>query len=236
MDFEKPDITTLESERDVEHKFLYPLLVSETPSGLGYDLTQVKAQKNLRKFMIGKGSDQKSYFPDYLITQGTIPLLVVEGKKPGSDVLEAFREARLYATELNAIHPSGLNPATRVIASDGLRLLAGWHDQALPVLDVLFDEIAPYSPQMSQLISLFGATAVAKHYTSLLPSIHPRRYWKPVRLVGGLANQKEQISINSFGATITTDFAHLLNPQSLADRRVIARQAYISSKRRERYI
>jgi hypothetical protein len=236
MEFEKPDWSTLESERDVEHKFLYPLLVCETPSGLGIDPTQVKTQKNLRKFTIGKGSDQKSYFPDYLITQGTIPLLIVEGKKPGSDVDGAFREARLYAAELNAIHPSGLNPARRVIASDGLRLLAGWHDQATPELIIPFAEIDPYSPKMNALISLFGAHALAEYYKSLLPSIRPAQYWKPVKLVGGLAKQKEQVPVNSFGATITTDFAHLFNPQSRADRTVIARQAYISSKRRDRYI
>jgi hypothetical protein len=47
MEFEKPDLATLESERDVEHKFLYPLLVGETPSGLGFDPSQVKTQKNL---------------------------------------------------------------------------------------------------------------------------------------------------------------------------------------------
>ena len=203
---------------------------------MDFDPAQVKAQKNLRKFTIGKGSDQKSYFPDYLIVQGTIPLLVVEGKKPNSDVYEAFREARLYAAELNAIHPSGLNPAARVIASNGLRLLAGWHDQANPTLDIPFAAIDPYSPQMSELISQFGAVTLANYYTSLLPSMRPARYWKPVKLVGGLAKQKEQVPVNSFGATITTDFAHLFNPQSRADRSVIARQAYISSKRRDRYI
>ncbi len=236
MDFEKPDLASLESERDVEHKFLYPLLIGEPPSGLGFDPTNVNAQKNLRKFMIGKGSDQKSYFPDYLITQGTIPLLVVEGKKPGSDVSDAFREARLYAAELNAIHPSGLNPVARVIASDAVRLLAGWYDQAKPILDIPFDAIDPYSPQMHELVSLFGAVAPAKYYKELLPRVRPKRYWKPVKLVGGLAKQKEQVPINSFGATITADFAHLFNPQSRAQRSIIARQAYISSKRRDRYI
>ena len=163
-------------------------------------------------------------------------MLVVEGKKPGSDVLEAFREARLYATELNAIHPSGLNPAARVIASDGLQLLAGWHDQAIPVLNISFDAIDPYSPQMNELVSQFGAVSVAKSYATLLRAIRPHRHWKPVRLVGGLAKQREQVPVNSFGATITADFAHLFNPQSRADRSVIARQAYISSKRRDRYI
>jgi len=236
MEFEKPDLATLESERDVEHKFLYPLLVGDTPSGLGFEPTQVKTQKNLRKFSIGKGKDQKSYFPDYLIVQGTIPLLVVEGKKPDPDVLEAFREGRLYASELNALHPSGLNPATRVIASDGKRLIAGWHDQANPILDLPFDAIDPYSPMMNNLINLFGAAAVNKHYLSLLPVLRPARYWKPVKLVGGLARQREQVPVNEFGVTLTTDFAHLFNPQSRAERSFIARHAYISSKRRERYI
>ena len=55
MDFEKPDLATLESERDVEHKFLYPLLIGASPSGLGYDPSLVKTQKNLKKFSIGKG-------------------------------------------------------------------------------------------------------------------------------------------------------------------------------------
>lgn len=236
MQFEKPDLTDLETESDVEQKFLYPILTSDNPSGLGYDSAHVSAQKNLRKFVIGKGKDQKSYFPDYLIIQGGLPLLVVEGKKPNSDLHAAFREARLYATELNAVHPSGLNPASRIIASDGLRLMAGWYDQSEPVLDIPFSAINPYTLQMDELVKLFGANALKKHYLSLLPKIKATRHWKPVRLVGGLAKQKELVPINSFGATITTDFAHLFNPQSRADRRYIARHAYISSKRRERYV
>ncbi|MGI4744572.1 MAG: S1 RNA-binding domain-containing protein [Janthinobacterium lividum] len=236
MEFEKPDLDSLESERDVELKFLYPLLIGNSPAGLGFDPAQITAQKNLRKFSIGKGSDQKSYFPDYLVSHGTIPLMVIEAKKPHSDLLEAFREARLYASELNAIQPSGLNPATRVIASDGHRLLAGWYDQAEPVLDISFASITPYSHQMNDLALSFGALAIDKHYTMLLPLLRPKKFWKPVKLVGGLARQKEQMSVNSFGATITTDFAHLFNPQTRAERQVIARHAYINSKRRERYI
>ncbi len=36
MMFEKPDLATLESESDVESKFLYPLIAGEIPSGLGF--------------------------------------------------------------------------------------------------------------------------------------------------------------------------------------------------------
>ncbi|MER9922969.1 hypothetical protein NKJ84_08440 [Mesorhizobium sp. M0048] len=213
MKFEKPIAANLESERDVEDKLLYPLLVGDTPSGLGINPSQVRGQKNLRSFVIGKGSDQKSYIPDYVVVHGSLPVMVAEGKKPGADILGAFREARLYASELNALHPSGLNPVTRVLATDGNRLVAGWHDQANPVLDLPFDEIDPYSTKMSELVNLFGAETLNRYYLSLLPHFKPVRYWKPVKLVGGLSKQKEQLPINSFATTITADFGHLFNPQ-----------------------
>lgn len=236
MQFEKPSSSALQTERDVEDKFLYPLLTSEVPSGLGFEPSQVKGQKNLRSFVIGKGKDQKSYIPDYVVVQGSLPLIIAEGKKPGEDVLSAFREARLYASELNSLHPSGLNPVTRVIATNGSRTLAGWYDQATPVLDIPFEECVPFSLSMAELIRLFGTDTISTFYQSLLPHLKRQKYWKPVRLVGGLARQKEQLPINSFATTITTDFGHLFNPQSRAERSFIARNAYISSKRRERYI
>ncbi|MBM3654791.1 MAG: hypothetical protein FJX06_18605 [Alphaproteobacteria bacterium] len=160
MKFEKPDLAALQSERDVEDKLLYPLLISEPPTGLGSDPSQIRAQKNLRKFTIGKGRDQKSYVPDYVILRGNLPLVVAEAKKPIENVLEAFREARLYAAELNSIHPSGLNPTTRVIASNGLRLVAGLHDQSQPVVDLTLEEIDPYSIGMAELIELCGTRAL----------------------------------------------------------------------------
>lgn len=236
MQFDKPSAGSLQSERDVEDKLLYPILVGNTPSGLGIEESQVRGQKNLRSFVIGKGSDQKSYIPDYLVVQGSLPLMVAEGKKPGADIISAFREARLYASELNAMHPSGLNPVTRVLATNGDRVVAGWHDQANPVVDLSFDEIDPYSPKMSELIRLFGNETLSRYYQSLLPHVKAVHYWKPVKLVGGLSKQKEQLPINSFATTITADFGHLFNPQTRDDRRYIARHAYISSKRRERYI
>ena len=212
MLFQKPELSTLDGERDVEHKFLYPLLIGEPPSGLDHDVSSVKPQKNLRKFTIGKGSDQKSYFPDYLIAKGNIPLLVAEGKKPGADIVSAFREARLYAAELNAIYPSGLNPVTKILACNGTRLVAGLWDQATPLIDLSYDEIDQYSVGMNKLVDLLGRAALERQYNTLVPSIRSRHFWKPTKLVGGLAKQKEQVPINTFGATITTDFSHLFNP------------------------
>jgi hypothetical protein len=38
----------------------------------------------------------------------------------------------LYAAELNALFPHAINPVSRLLVSDGLRLLAGNADEAEP--------------------------------------------------------------------------------------------------------
>lgn len=55
-------------------------------------------------------------------------------------------------------------------------------------------------------------------------------------MIGGLAIQHEEIGHNTFGATISAEFAHIFNPNSQEDRVRIARDGYIPSKRRERYV
>ncbi len=55
-------------------------------------------------------------------------------------------------------------------------------------------------------------------------------------MVGGLSIQNEEVSINSFGATVTASIAHIFNPQNLEDRVNIVNNAYVPSSRRERYI
>jgi hypothetical protein len=110
MSFNKPKLAEMLNESDVEQKLVFPFLVAPKPYGLGLSSAQILSKQNVRKFLIGKGSDQKSYFPDYLIVKASLPLFVVEAKPRGANLEEAFREARLYAAEMNAIFPAGLNP------------------------------------------------------------------------------------------------------------------------------
>ena len=236
MIFEKPALSALGNESDVEQKFLFPLLAGDAPDGLAHDTADIHTKINIRKFVIGKGKEQKSYFPDYLITRGGVPLIVVEGKAPGANLEDAFREARLYASELNGCYPSGVNPLKRAIATDGTRLLAGSTDQAQPKYDISYQDINPYSQEFSEFLSEFGSEGLGSAYDALKPLLRPRRYWKPRKGVGGAAIQKEEVGLNTFGATISADFAHIFNPVSRSDRAKIARDAYIPSKRRERYV
>src|ERR1035437_3257313 len=128
MKFDWPDLSALQNESDVEQKLVYPLLVAEEPFGFGIAPNEILTKKNIRRLTIGKGSDRKSYFPDYLVLVGCIPIVVIEAKKPEEDLDEAYREARLYATEVNAIYRPGINPLTKVVATNGVRLIAGAWD------------------------------------------------------------------------------------------------------------
>jgi len=236
MLFDKPALEELNSESDVEQKFVFPLLTGDAPTGFGNDSANIHTKINIRKFRVGKGVEQKSYYPDFIITRGTIPLLVVEVKSPGSDLQAALREARLYAHELNAVYPKGINPLQKVIATDGTRMLASTVDSAEPLHDLSHDDFAPYSMQFAALLSDFGGAALDRDYARSQSLLRPKRYWKPRRMVGGAAIQQEEVGLNSFGATISADFAHIFNPLSRSDRALIATKAYVSSKRRERYV
>lgn len=236
MIFQKPEKAALQNESDVEQKLLYPLLVAESPGGLGYSPIDIYTKSNLRKFSIGKGSEQKAYFPDYVLARGGIPFAVIEAKSPSSGVDEAYREARLYASELNSLYRSGISPVKYIIASDGMSLVAGYADQSLYKYSISFDEIDVYNESFSRFCDEFSQNSTNAHLKLITYQIRPRRYWKPRKQVGGISIQREEVGMNSFGATLSSDFAHIFNPQSNRDRSFIAKNAYIPSKRRERYI
>src|SRR5882724_5145245 len=120
MKFDLPELDALQNESDVEQKLVYPLLVADEPFGFGIADREILTKQNIRRLPIGKGKDRKSYFPDYLVLVGGIPLVVIEAKKPKEDLDEAFREARLYAAEVNAIFHPGTNPLTKVVATNGV--------------------------------------------------------------------------------------------------------------------
>jgi energy-coupling factor transporter ATP-binding protein EcfA2 len=236
VNFVVPALRDLTNESDVEQKLIFPLLVSDPPYGLGLSGFTILTKANIRRFPIGKGNDRKSYFPDYLVVSGGFPLVVLEAKTPGEDVDEGFREARLYAAELNAIFAPGVNPLTRVVATDGARLVAGSWDHAEPSVHLSLPELEPSSEKMAKLYALIGRTSLESDFRRLSTIVKPTKLWKPRRLLGGESVQQEEIGQNTFGATIATEFAHVFNPSSQDDRIRIATEGYIPSRRRERYV
>jgi Type I restriction enzyme R protein N terminus (HSDR_N)/S1 RNA binding domain len=236
MTFELPKLTDLETESDVEQKLIFPFLVADQPFGLGISPSEILTKKDIRRLSIGKGKQRKSYFPDYLVLIGGLPLVVIEAKDPNADLDEGFREARLYAAEVNAIFQPGLNPLTKVIAINGSRILAGDWDHVKPQISMSYPELTVSSEKMAALHAMIDRDVLQKNFVALSGSIKPKRLWKPRRMNGGPTSQDEEISHNTFGATISAEFAHIFNPTTIEDRVRIARTAYIPSKRRERYV
>lgn len=226
----------LKNEGDVELQLVIPLLTRPSPSGLGLPFSYIQAKSNIRRFSIGKGSDKKLYYPDFLIVVAGTPFAVVEVKGPGEDVTEGLRQARLYATELNAIFPSGINPVEYVLAANDSKLLLTRWDQSAALLDTDWSMIGPYTEEYVTLEKALGYQSIEEQYSRFLatqpaPTLHKAR-----RLLGGSSVQNEEIGTNTFGAGIAADFAHIFNPATRQDRQFIARNGYIPSRRRERYI
>ncbi|MET3135355.1 energy-coupling factor transporter ATP-binding protein EcfA2 [Oxalobacteraceae bacterium GrIS 1.11] len=231
-----PKISELANESDVEQKLVYPLLVAPKPFGFGISPSSIHTKANIKRFKIGKGASEKLYYPDYLLVFGGLPLVVIEAKTPGENLNEAFREARLYATELNASFITGINPVKFILATDGRKTLAGPVDQESPIHNLNLSDLLPTSEKMARLQDAMASDVLSKIAAALQQTIKPKQGRRPRSLLGGGAVQNEEIRQNSFGATISTDFSHIFNPSTPDDRIFLAKNGYIHSKRRERYI
>ena len=229
-------VSGFNNESDVEQKFLYRLLTEPEPLGLGLPDTVILTKANLARLPIGKGQGKKLYFPDYLVTILGLPLLVIEAKSPLESVEEGYREARLYAQELNALYATVFNPTKFVVASNGIDIWYGYADQSSPLGQTTVANLGAYSPDIATLHSLVSWKKLNKYADSLAESTKPNGFFKPRRLVGGVDFQNEEVGKNTFGATLTASISSIFNPTSMEERAFIAHNGYIPSRRRERYV
>ena len=225
------------TESDVEQKFVYPLLTNQRPIGLGYEPSQVKTKVSIKKLTIDKGGAKKLYFPDYAIVIDGVPSVVVEAKAPGEDLDDALREARLYAAEVNAMYPTGLNPCARVIATDGGKIVAGYWDQKEPQIELQASSVSSIDADFEKLVALAGVQVVSAAAQEVLKLASKGvAFIKPTSLIGGKSVVEEIIGENSFGSNISVEYRHLFNPESMAERESVVRNAYVTSKRRMSHV
>lgn len=119
----------LQNESDVEQKFLFPFL--NHPSFLGVPSRSILTKASLGRLdFIKKSNLSKDYIPDYVIFVSGFPVLVVEAKAPDVSAELALREARLYSQALNEHFPTGVNPVSWVVGSNGIDFLFGRSDEA----------------------------------------------------------------------------------------------------------
>jgi hypothetical protein len=226
----------LNTESDVEQKFAWPLLTSLRPNGLAFPAAEVFTKPNIREFQIGKGASTKRYYPDYVVTVLGLPVVLLEAKKPGEDLATAAGECRLYAVELNACYPTGVNPCKFCIVTDGLvTQLRSWDSDAVLAQFALAD-IGPVTPSFGSFTRMLAAESLHSHAAHVHAAVKPARHFRALNLVGGQTVQNEQIAYNNFGRVLAANFQSIFDPASYEDRLKIVRNAYVGSPRKERYI
>lgn len=230
------DLDDLRNESDVEQKFLYPLLTGDAPLGLGISQKHILTKANLRHVVIGKGNDKKTYYPDYVIAKAGIPMAVIEAKAPETPLTAAFREARLYAHELNALFKAGTNPVSVVVACNGHELWLGQPDHQSPSLKATYLDIIHQTETFASIEEQLGAEALKMKWGLMRSELLQRQYWKPRLLLGGRAVQDEALPKNAFGRTISSRLVPIFNPETRAERAKVVQTAYITSTRRSRYV
>ncbi|MEL1245081.1 S1 RNA-binding domain-containing protein [Flavobacterium sp. DGU11] len=216
----------LTNESDVEQKVVLSLLSKPEPLGLGFNNFHIQSKLNLRKLEIEKRQKARLYYPDYVILIDGLPLMVVEVKNNSDDLEEGYREARMYAHEINSLFPENLNPCRLVIAIHGRRLLAGSWD-SMPLIDVDVNDWVMSNAGFSELVDNFGSSKLIKLSKNLKETLKTSAiYRRPINLLGGKDIQNQQIK-NTFGETISIQYRHLFNPTEEAEREDIVRNAYV---------
>lgn len=230
------ELDSMVSESDVEQKFIYPFLTHEPPMGLGIKDSEILTKHILRRKHIGKGTKQKYYYPDYVVSIRGISTLVVEAKEPNQPLDDGYSEARLYAQEINALYPHRINACQFVIASNGKEMWVGYADQADPLLRLTYDDFAVENKSFCELIDVCSRERLLaisnKHYAELRGGA---RFDSPVAQLGGKRVQNEELIENSFGRTLVFENRRVFDPESEEDRTAIVENAYISSQKREQH-
>lgn len=227
----------LATESDVEQKFISRLLIEPLPFGLGYSEYDFVTKNSIRKLSVDKGKSQKLYYPDYAVICDGLPLIIIEAKAPGEDLDEALREARLYASEINSTYQRNINPCERVIATDGIHLIASFWDQADPHIRIRRDQFHPTGVEFAKFLEFASKTRIKSRAAELLRKVRTTaRYFKPVHMLGGKSISNETIGDNSFGTNVSIEYKYLFNPESAADREAVIYNAYVSSKRKQAHV
>jgi hypothetical protein len=228
-------LADIHEESDVEQKFLWPLLTSLLPEGLGYAPSDLRTKSTIRFLVIDKGESQKRHRPDYIVLIAGLPVLVIEAKHPDETLDKALREARLYAAEINSLYKHGFNPCVRVLVSNAKETLSAPSDTAEVDFSIKFDDVNSASITMQSMQDLLGRSAMQKVADGLRATFKQHDFVRPLTLVGGTTVRNEEVGFNNFGVNLSLDFMHLFNPQTPKDRAHIVKNAYVRSRRREHF-
>lgn len=221
------------SEGDVETQVVVPLLTRS--EFLGIPLEDIRSKKGISARDIGKGAKRKvGYIPDFCVYKLSLPTLVIEAKSPANDVHHAYAEARLYALEINRSFPSHLNPCCRIIATNGVTLLAGAWD-AEPTLTVAVAELVAGSSALDELVSLAGDNVISTLVDPVHKALRATDYKRPFNQGAGPSQIASRIEPNTFAADLAPVLRRYFSSREQTTDEDIYSRAYISSNEATSY-
>ena len=230
------ELEDLQNESDVEQKFLYQFLSSDSPMGLGLAARDILTKADIRKVTIGKGNQKKVYYPDYVISLRGIPVLVLEAKAPTVALEVAYSEARLYASEINSRFEHNLNVCKIIVVSNGAQTWAGYSDTAEPRFIVTFEEFAIENSKFSELLNFCSKRVLQEIADEPYKKRRGSAYFAtPVSNLGGRQVQNEELEQNEFGRTLVFENSKIFGPETEQERCDIVDNAYVPSARREQH-
>ncbi len=223
------------TESDVEMQIIYPLLKNSVPNGLNFKDYNIQTKHSIKKILIDKGTSEKLYYPDFAIIVEGLPMIIIEAKKPEENLEEAYRQACLYANEINRQFSTNINPCKYVIACDGLKLYAGYSDSN-PTFKIEYDNWIATDIAFDSFLQKFSLKSIeveAKKCRAILGT--ETRFKNPINLIGGRKIQNLE-SNNSFGENISIQYEHLFNPKLEVEKENIVKNAYVKQNKLDAHI
>ena len=221
------------TEADVEFHVLTPLMTD--PSLLGIPTEYIKGKTHLASADIDKKSGKShGYFPDFSIWFESLPIVIVEAKSPLIATEVGYREAGLYAHHLNKQYRSSLNPASIILATNGLTVLAGSWDSE-PTFEANCADITPGSSALADLRALCGYPTLLSAARKFQSVLKPQTIVAPYTLAGGGVIINSKVPPNTFAAPLSPVLRkYFTSKQQNKDKEIYA-DAYISSIETESY-
>lgn len=221
-------LNTDKSEGDVETQIVIPLLTNGEMLGIPSDC--IRSKEHLRPIDIDKGSSKrKGYYPDFSIYLNALPVCIIEAKSPINDVEGGYREAALYALELNKKFESGVNPCQCLIATNGVHIHAGpWDGEATIKCHV--GDLTIGSKVLTELQELVGMSTLLSLANHTNAQIRLEKFKRPFNQGEGPTLINSSVGNNSFAADLSPILRRYFTSHGQQEGPEIWEKAYIASK------
>lgn len=221
------------TESDVEQKLVWSLLTS--PDFLNIPVEAIATKRYVSTRDIGKGnSEVRGFAPDYIVFVNRIPAFVIEVKAPDETADKGYREARLYASEINAAYPAGVNPIQFILSTNGKEVLFGPADAAATVTWNMSAGLVP-GPELAQISGSAGWAALQSNTLAISALLERKRYFTPSYFFGGDARLNTRLGPNSLSEVLAPVVRQYFDADSPEEKAEILEKAYVDSALTTRY-